>query len=94
MRTPPKGGAAESSKSAEHPTYTTALPPALAAQTIQRRAEHLNRLGARAMLEAMREVEAGADLDSVLRRHAELRLDVVKALGGNRFLDPIFLVSA
>ncbi len=51
----------------------------------QRRAEHLHGLGPRPVLEALVEVEAGADLDSVLADFAQLDRETVRQLGGDQF---------
>ena len=51
----------------------------------QRATEHLHNLGPRPVLEALVEVEAGADLDRVLADFAQLEPKTVSRLGGNRF---------
>ena len=51
----------------------------------QRAAEHLHNLGPRPVLEALVEVEAGADLDRVLTDFAQLEPKTVSRLGGDRF---------
>ena len=51
----------------------------------QRRAKHLHGLGPRPVLEALVEVEAGADLDSVLADFAQLDRETVRQLGGDQF---------
>ena len=51
----------------------------------QRQVAHLLSLGPRPVLEALVEVEAGADLDRVLADYARLDLEVVIALGGDKF---------
>ena len=51
----------------------------------QRATEHLHNLGPRPVLEALVEVEAGADLDSVLADFAQLDPETVRQLGGDRF---------
>ena len=51
----------------------------------QRTAEHLHGLGPRPVLEALVEVEAGADLDSVLADFARLDPETVRQLGGDQF---------
>lgn len=60
----------------------------------QRAAEHLHNLGPRPVLEALAEVEAGADLDRVLADYARLDLEVVTTLGGDKFPSNIFAVSS
>ena len=60
----------------------------------QRAAEHLHGLGPRPVLEALVEVEAGADLDSVLADFARLDPEVVTALGGDKFPPSIFAVGS
>lgn len=64
-------------------------PPRLALQPnapkTQRDAEHLVTLGARAVLEALRQVENGETLDSVLAAYGRLDRRTVCALGGDRF---------
>ncbi len=50
-----------------------------------RAAEHLHNLGPRPVLEALVEVEAGADLDRVLADFAQLEPETVSRLGGDRF---------
>ena len=51
----------------------------------QRAAEHLHGLGPRPVLEALVEVEAGTDLDSVLADFAQLDRETVRQLGGDQF---------
>ncbi len=51
----------------------------------QRAAEHLHNLGPRPVLEALVEVEAGADLDHVLADFAQLEPKTVSRLRGDRF---------
>ncbi len=51
----------------------------------QRAVEHLHGLGPRPVLEALVEVEAGAELDSVLADFARLDPETVRQLGGDRF---------
>ena len=51
----------------------------------QRAVEHLRGLGPRPVLEALVEVEAGADLDSVLADFARLDPETVRQLGGDQF---------
>ena len=51
----------------------------------QRCATHLHDLGARPVLEALLELDAGRDLDDVLARYAELDPEIVRALGADRF---------
>ncbi len=51
----------------------------------QRAAEHLHNLGPRPVLEALVEVEAGADLDRVLADFAQLEPETVRQLGGAQF---------
>ena len=60
----------------------------------QRAAEHLHGLGPRPVLEALVEVEAGADLDRVLADYARLDLKVVTALGGDKFPPSVFAVGS
>ena len=60
----------------------------------QRAAEHLHNLGPRPVLEALAEVEAGADLDRVLADFARLDLETVRQIGGDHFPPaPIYEVS-
>ena len=60
----------------------------------QRAAEHLHNLGPRPVLEALAEVETGADLDRVLADFARLDPETVRQIGGNRFpAAPIYKVS-
>ncbi len=54
----------------------------------QRQAEHLHRLGARPVLEALVEVADGRDLGLVLDAFARLDPDVVNAFGGADFPAP------
>ncbi len=51
----------------------------------QRAAEHLYNLGPRPVLEALAEVEAGADLDRVLADFAQLEPETVRQLNGDKF---------
>ena len=51
----------------------------------QRAAEHLHDLGPRPVLEALIEVEAGADLDRVLADFARLDPETVRQLDGDKF---------
>lgn len=51
----------------------------------QHQVGHLHSLGPRPVLEALKEVAAGGELDTVLADYAQLDLEVVVALGGNRF---------
>jgi len=51
----------------------------------QRLAMQVHALGPRPMLEAMQEVDAGADIDSVLSRYAGIDGDFVKAIGADSF---------
>ena len=51
----------------------------------QRAAEHLHNLGPRPVLEALVEVEAGADLDHVLADFAQLDIETVRQLDGDKF---------
>ena len=51
----------------------------------QRQVARLHSLGPRPVLEALIEVAAGAELDIVLADYARLDLEVVIALGGDRF---------
>ena len=51
----------------------------------QRAVEHLHGLGPRPVLEALAEVEAGAELDSVLAAYARLDPETVLQLGGDQF---------
>ena len=51
----------------------------------QRAAEHLHNLGPRPVLEALVEVEAGADLDRVLADFAQLDAETVRQLDGDKF---------
>ena len=60
----------------------------------QRQVAHLLSLGPRPVLEALIEVEAGADLDRVLADYARLDLEVVTALGGDKFPPNIFAVGS
>ncbi len=50
----------------------------------QRAAEHLHNLGPRLVLEALVEVEAGADLDRVLADFAQLDPETVRQLNGDK----------
>ncbi len=54
----------------------------------QRQAEHLHRLGARPVLEALAEVADGRDLGLVLDAFARLDPDIVNAFGGADFPAP------
>ena len=65
-----------------------------AAARRQRLARHLHALGPRAMLEALQEVGAGADLDIVLSRYARLPREVVRRLGGDRWPPTLWLVNS
>ncbi len=67
-----------------HPTGSTTAA-LVASPRRQRAAEHLHNLGPRPVLEALAEVEAGADLDHVLADFAQLDLETVRQLGGDRF---------
>ena len=60
----------------------------------QRQVARLLSLGPRPVLEAPVEVEAGADLDHVLADYARLDLEVVTALGGDKFPPSIFAVGS
>ena len=61
----------------------------------QRAAEHLHNLGPRPVLEALAEVEAGADLDRVLADFTRLDPETVRQIGGDRFPPaPIYEVSS
>ncbi len=51
----------------------------------QRQAEHLHRLGARPVLEALIEVANGRDLDCVLADFGRLDGAIVRALAADRF---------
>ena len=51
----------------------------------QRGARHLHRLGARPVLEALNQVEAGGSVDDVLREYQRLDPTTVRALGGDDF---------
>jgi hypothetical protein len=51
----------------------------------QRAAEQLHALGPRPVLEAMREISGGAELDTVLHRYAAIDPVLVRKLGGDRF---------
>ncbi len=51
----------------------------------QQAAQHLYSLGPRPVLEALAEVEAGADLDRVLADFARLDPETVRQLGGDKF---------
>ncbi len=51
----------------------------------QRAAEHLHSLGPRPVLEALAEVETGADLDRVLADFAQLEPETVRQLDGDGF---------
>ena len=51
----------------------------------QRQVARLHSLGPRPVLEALIEVAAGVELDTVLADYARLDLEVVVALGGDRF---------
>jgi len=60
----------------------------------QRRARHLHSLGARAVLEALQEIEDGATVDDVLVRYARLTPELVRGVGGDRWPAAIWLVEA
>lgn len=62
-------------------------------QRLRRLAEQVHALGPAPMLHAMRELEAGADLEVVLKRYAALPTAFVRDLGGDRFPDPVRLVQ-
>jgi hypothetical protein len=51
----------------------------------QRAAEYLHDLGPRPVLEALVEVEAGADLDRVLADFAQIDIETVRQLDGDKF---------
>ena len=51
----------------------------------QRAAEHLHNLGPRPVLEALAEVEAGAELDHVLADFERIDAEMVAGLGGDKF---------
>ena len=51
----------------------------------QRAAEHLHSLGPRPVLEALAEVDAGADLDHVLADFERIDAKMVTELGGDKF---------
>ena len=51
----------------------------------QRAAEHLHNLGPRPVLEALAEIETGADLDRVLADFERIDAKVVAELGGDKF---------
>ncbi len=51
----------------------------------QRAAEHLHSLGPRPVLEALAEVDAGADLDHVLADFERIDAEIVAGLGGDKF---------
>ncbi len=51
----------------------------------QQAAQHLYSLGPRPVLEALAEVEAGADLDRVLADFERIDAETVRQLGGDRF---------
>ncbi len=55
---------------------------------IEKLAAHLHSLGPRPILEALREVADGADLDDVLADYSQLDSGVVHALGGDKFPPP------
>ena len=67
-----------------HPIGQTAAS-LVASPRRQRAAEHLHNLGPRPVLEALVEVEAGADLDCVLADFAQLEPETVSRLGGDSF---------
>ena len=56
--------------------------------------EHLHSLGPRPVLEALIEIAAGGELDTVLADYARLDREVVVALGGDLFPPSIFAVGA
>ena len=60
----------------------------------QRQVTRLHSLGPRPVLEALIEVAAGAELDTVLADYARLNLAVVTALGGDKFPPSIFAVGS
>ena len=60
----------------------------------QRQVAHLHLLGPRPVLEALIEVAAGVELDTVLSDYARLDPEVVIALGGDKFLPNIFAVGS
>ena len=78
------------------------LPPigSMAAEIVassrrQRAAEHLHNLGPRPVLEALAEVETGADLDRVLADFARLTPELLEATGGDLFpAAPIYEVPS
>ena len=51
----------------------------------QRAAEHLHNLGPRPVLEALAEVETGADLDRVLADFERIDAEMVAGLGADKF---------
>ena len=60
----------------------------------QRQVARLLSLGPRPVLEALIEVAAGAELDTVLADYARLDREVVIALGGDKFPPSIFAVGS
>lgn len=60
----------------------------------QRQAAHLHLLGPRPVLEALIEVAAGVELDTVLSDYARLDPEVMIALGGDNFPPNIFAVGS
>ncbi len=67
-----------------HPTGSIAAE-IVANPRRQRAAEHLHNLGPRPVLEALAEVEAGADLDRVLADFERIDAETVRQLGGDSF---------
>ena len=60
---------------------------------LRRLAEQTHHLGPAPMLHAMREVAAGADLETTLRRYASLPVAFVRDLGGDRFPEPLHIIQ-
>ena len=70
----------------ETPCTTGSTPAEIVASPgRQRAAEHLHNLGPRPVLEALAEVETGADLNRVLADFARLDPETVRQIGGDRF---------
>ena len=67
-----------------HPTGSTTAA-LVASPRRQRAAEHLHSLDPRPVLEALAEVEAGADLDQLLADFERIDLETVRQLGGDSF---------
>ena len=60
---------------------------------MRRLAERVHHLGAPALLHCCRELANGADLESTLRRYADLDPDFIRQLGGDHFPKPVFAMA-